>query len=72
MDGVADSDSIALPQEIIENNIFLLRGHKVMFDKDLAILYGIKTRDLNKAVSRNINPAVACPTITIAGANSPW
>ena len=43
-----------IPSEIIEKKIFLLRGHKVMLDKDLAELYGIQTRDLNKAIKRNI------------------
>ncbi len=44
-----------IPQEIIEHKIFLIRGHKVMLDKELAILYGIGTRDLNKAVTRNLD-----------------
>jgi hypothetical protein len=39
--------------EVVENKIFLVRGVKVMFDRDLAELYGVWTRDLNKAVSRN-------------------
>ncbi|MCF8356841.1 MAG: ORF6N domain-containing protein [Melioribacteraceae bacterium] len=41
--------------EVIENKILLIRGQKVMLDKDLAELYGVATRDLNKAVSRNID-----------------
>ncbi|MCX5749138.1 MAG: ORF6N domain-containing protein [Candidatus Saganbacteria bacterium] len=53
---VEKSDSKALiPIEIIENKIFLVRGQKVMFDKDLAILYDITTFNLNKAVSRNLD-----------------
>ena len=44
-----------IPQEIIEKKIFLIRGHKVMLDKDLATLYGVTTGNLNKAVSRNID-----------------
>ena len=40
---------------IIENKILLIRGQKVMLDRDLATLYNVATRDLNKAVSRNIN-----------------
>ena len=40
---------------IIENKILLIRGQKVMLDRDLAMLYNVATRDLNKAVSRNIN-----------------
>lgn len=33
----------------------ILRGHKVMLDKDLAQLYGVETRALNQAVRRNID-----------------
>lgn len=44
-----------VPKEVIEQKIFLIRGQKVMLDKDLAKLYGIKTRNLNKAVTRNID-----------------
>lgn len=40
--------------EVIENNILMIRGQRIMLDKDLAELYGVATRDLNKAVSRNI------------------
>ena len=44
-----------VPQEIIEQKIYLIRGKKVMMDKDLAVLYEIETRNLNKAVSRNLD-----------------
>lgn len=43
-----------IPNERIERAIFLIRGHKVMLDKDLAILYGVSTSQLNKAVMRNL------------------
>ena len=43
-----------VPQEVIENKILLLRGRKVMLDKDLAVLYGVTTSNLNKAVKRNL------------------
>lgn len=43
-----------IPAEIVENKIFIVRGQKVMFDRDLAALYGITTFNLNKAVSRNL------------------
>jgi len=42
-----------IPNERIINRIFLIRGKKVMFDKDLAQLYGVETRTLNQAVRRN-------------------
>ena len=38
----------------IENKIYLIRGKRVMLDKDLAELYGVKTKVLNQAVKRNI------------------
>lgn len=41
--------------ETIEQKIYLVRGQKVMLDRDLAMLYGISTGNLNKAVSRNID-----------------
>lgn len=43
-----------IPQEIIQNKIFLIRGKKVMFDKDLAELYAVTTGALIQAVKRNI------------------
>lgn len=45
---------IALVDEVVINKIYLIRGQKVMLDKDLAELYGIKTFNLNKAVKRNL------------------
>ena len=40
--------------EIIQNRIYLVRDLKVMFDKDLAALYGIPTKKFNQQVKRNI------------------
>jgi len=42
-----------IPLEAVENQIFNLRGHRVMLDGDLAELYGVETRALNQAVKRN-------------------
>ena len=39
----------------ILNMIYEIRGHKVMFDRDLAQLYGVEVKSLNRAVKRNIN-----------------
>jgi len=47
------SDQALIPIESIEGKIFVLRGHRVMLDRDLAELYGVETRVLNQAVSRN-------------------
>lgn len=43
-----------IPIQIIENKILVIRGIKVMLDRDLAELYGVKTMVLNQAVKRNI------------------
>ena len=43
-----------IPIEVIENKIFIIRGLKVMLDSDLANLYEVETKDLNRAVKRNI------------------
>jgi phage regulator Rha-like protein len=40
--------------EVIANKILKIRGKKVMLDKDLAELYGVRTKNLNKAVKRNV------------------
>ena len=45
--------NLMVSSEIIENRIFLVRGKKVMFDNDLAKLYGVETKKLNQAVRRN-------------------
>ncbi len=43
-----------VPVEVIEKKIFLIRGQKVLLDRDLADLYDVETRALNQAVQRNI------------------
>jgi len=45
---------ISIPNEIITNKIYLIRNQKVMFDRDLAELYGVETKRLNEQVKRNI------------------
>jgi len=44
-----------VPIEIIENKIFIIRGQKVMLDSDLANLYDVETRIINRNVQRNIS-----------------
>ena len=41
------------PAQVVINKIYLIRGHKVMLDYDLAELYEVETRALNQAVKRN-------------------
>ncbi len=43
-----------IPLQRIESRIYLIKGQKVMIDRDLAELYGVETRVLNQAVRRNI------------------
>jgi len=43
-----------IPVEVIEKKIFLIRGQKVMIDRDIAEMYGVETRRLNEQVRRNI------------------
>jgi hypothetical protein len=47
------TDKALIPTERIEKIIFLIRGQKVLLDRDLAALYGVETRVLNQAVRRN-------------------
>lgn len=42
-----------IPTERIQTLIVIVRGQKVLLDRDLAILYGVETRVLNQAVRRN-------------------
>ncbi len=42
-----------IPIERIASRIYQIRGEKVMLDSDLAALYGVETKNLNKAVTRN-------------------
>jgi len=42
-----------MPVGGIASSIFLLRGHKVLLDADLASLYGVTTGRLNEQVRRN-------------------
>jgi len=44
-----------IPKDIIIDMIYIIRGHKVMLDSDLADLYGVQTGRLNEQVKRNIN-----------------
>jgi hypothetical protein len=44
-----------IPMEVIEGKILLVRGRKVILDRDLAELYKVETFNLNKAVKRNID-----------------
>jgi hypothetical protein len=44
---------LLVPVEMIERRIYLIRGQKVILDGDLAELYQVETKALNRAVKRN-------------------
>ena len=46
---------MTVPIEKISGKIYLIRGHKVMLDRDLAELYEVETKQLKRAVRRNID-----------------
>lgn len=48
-------EKIIVSDDLIFNKIYLIREQKVMLDRDLAEMYGVKTRRLNEQVKRNIN-----------------
>ena len=45
--------AMIIPDELVINKIYLIRGQKVMVDRDLAKLYGVPTKAFNQAVKRN-------------------
>ncbi len=47
--------AVYIAHEDIENKIYFIRGKKVMLDRDLATLYGVETKVLNQAVTRNLD-----------------
>jgi len=49
--GMAEAPFV--PVDGIERRIFLIRGRRVMLDRDLAEIYGVSTRRLNEQVKRN-------------------
>jgi hypothetical protein len=46
--------NVVVPDEVVMNKIYLIRGHKVMLDSDLAELYNVETKVLNQSVKRNL------------------
>jgi uncharacterized membrane-anchored protein YjiN (DUF445 family) len=54
MEKVAQTNALAIPDEVLMNKIYLIRGQKVMIDSDLSELYGVVTRRLNEQVKRNM------------------
>ena len=49
-----DKSALIQPEQV-EQVVLLIRGQRVMLDRDLAALYGVETKNLNKAVRRNFD-----------------
>jgi hypothetical protein len=45
--------AFTVPDELVMSRILLIRGNKVLIDRDLAELYGVTTKQLNQQVKRN-------------------
>ncbi len=43
-----------IPIESVQSKIYVIRGQRVMLDRDLAELYAVETKVLNQAVKRNV------------------
>ena len=50
---IMNESLVTVPIERIEKAIFLIRGEKVMLDRELAVLYGVSTKVFNQAVKRH-------------------
>ena len=48
-------NKVSIPNESINDKIYILRKQKVMLDRDLAKLYGVETKRLKEQVRRNLN-----------------
>ena len=59
-------DMILIDERSIKDKIYTIRGVQVMYDSDLAIMYGIETKFLNRAMKRNIDrfPETFCFQVT--------
>ena len=49
------SNKPKIPTELIQSKVHLIRKEKVLLDQDLAEMYGVETKQLKRAVRRNID-----------------
>jgi len=61
-----------IPLEVIEGKILVIRGLRVLLDRDLAKLYEVETRALNQAVGRNSKRFPADFMITLTRSETGW
>ena len=52
---MSENNLLSIPDEVIISKIYLIRGIKVMLDRDLAELYEVETKVLKQAVKRNLD-----------------
>ncbi|MCK5464332.1 MAG: ORF6N domain-containing protein [Bacteroidales bacterium] len=52
---MSKNSKISIPDEVVMQKIYMIRGMKVMLDQDLAVLYDVETKRLNEQVKRNIS-----------------
>lgn len=52
---MSKSKHLIIPNEVLVNKIYILRGYRIMIDRDLAELYSVKTIRLREQVKRNLN-----------------
>lgn len=59
-------NKVIISKQEIENQIYTVRDQQVMLDSDLAKIYQVETKNLNKAVKRNTErfPASFCFQLT--------
>jgi hypothetical protein len=50
-----NAERFAIAEEVVMGKIFIVRGIRVMLDRDLAELYQVETKQLKRAVKRNID-----------------
>lgn len=52
---MSNRSQLMIPDEIVMQKIYMIRGKNIMLDQDLAELFNVKTKRLNEQVKRNIN-----------------
>jgi len=52
---VVEGSPVSIPDEVLMDKIYIIRGRKVMLDSDLGELYEVETKRLKESVRRNID-----------------
>ena len=52
---VVKGSPVTIPDEVLMDKIYIIRGLKVMLDRDLGELYEVETKRLKESVRRNID-----------------